>query len=90
MGVISEGGEGSPGVVKMGRQASNLQTHQHHWRPLMENEQLETLLVAQVLTLAKVMEAAGSTYKSDHYLSDAIREIRQQRVSILQRLAQTQ
>lgn len=56
----------------------------------MENEQLETLLVAQVLTLAKVMEAAGSTYKSDHYLSDAIREIRQQRVSILQRLAQTQ
>jgi hypothetical protein len=54
----------------------------------MEKELLETLLVTQVLTLAKVMEAAGSSYKSDHYLSDAIREIRQQRAAILQRLAQ--
>ncbi len=33
----------------------------------MENKELlETLLVAQVLTLAKTMEAAGNDYKSDH------------------------
>lgn len=56
----------------------------------MENKELlETLLVAQVLTLAKTMEAAGNAYKSDHYLSDAIREIRQQRAAVLQKLAQT-
>lgn len=56
----------------------------------MENKELlETLLVAQVLTLARTMEAAGSTHKSDHYLGDAVREIRLQRAAVLQKLAQT-
>lgn len=57
----------------------------------MENKDLlETLLVAQVLTLAKTLEAAGSMNKSDHYVGDAINEISRQRASILQRLAKTQ
>ena len=54
---------------------------------------LETLLVTQVLILAKTTEiqknAKGSS-STDHYLGDAIREIAQQRATILQRLAQTQ
>ncbi len=56
-------------------------------------ELLETLLVAQVLTLAKAIEAEkrekGSS-STDHFLGDAIKEIARQRASILQRLAQTQ
>lgn len=56
----------------------------------MENETTEmirTLLVAQVLTLAKFMEADGKTYKSDHYLGDAVKEISSQRADILRRLS---
>ncbi len=42
----------------------------------MENKDLlETLLVAQVLTLAKTMEAAGNMSKTDHYVGDALNEI---------------
>lgn len=59
----------------------------------MENKELlETLLVAQVLALAKTIEiqkAAKGASSTDHYVGDAISEIRQQRASILQRLAQT-
>ena len=75
----------------MEAQATNLHIHQFHRGHLMEDKQLfETLLVAQVLTLAKTMETAGSTFKSDHYVGDAIKEIQRQRAPILQRLAQTQ
>lgn len=56
----------------------------------MENKDLlETLLVAQVLTLAKTIESAKGGYKSDHFVGDAVKEISQQRASILQALAQT-
>lgn len=60
----------------------------------MEKELLETLLAAQVLSLAKAIEISKnmdghSHSSSDHFVGDAIREIRQQRSSILQRLAQT-
>lgn len=54
----------------------------------MEKELLETLVVAQVLTLARTLEAAGNMAKSDHYVGDAIREICDQRAAILQRLGQ--
>ena len=57
-----------------------------------QNELLKTLLVAQVLTLARTIEiqknAKGSS-STDHYLGDAISDISQQRASILQRLSQT-
>jgi hypothetical protein len=56
----------------------------------MENKELlETLLVAQVLTLAKTIENTKGGYKSDHFVGDAVKEIAQQRASILQALAQT-
>ena len=61
----------------------------------MENKELlETLLAAQVLTLAKTIEIrknmGGSSHSSsDHFVGDAIREIQRDRASILQRLAQT-
>lgn len=58
----------------------------------MENdvkEILSTLLVAQVLTLAKAMEADSNTNKSDHFIPDAIEAISQQRADILGRLAGT-
>ena len=59
----------------------------------MENKELlETLLAAQVLTLAKTIEiqkSANGSSSTDHYLGDAIREIYRSRAGILQRLAQT-
>lgn len=55
----------------------------------MENKELiETLLVAQVLTLAKTMEAASSTWKSDHFVGDAVKEIARQRDAVLRKLAE--
>lgn len=54
-----------------------------------ETELLQTLLAAQVLTLAHVMEAAGGMHKSDHYLGDAISAIARQRADILRRLAES-
>lgn len=54
-----------------------------------DKDLLETLLVAQVLTLAKTMEAASNTSKSDHFVGDALNEIARQRAAILQKLAQT-
>lgn len=77
----------------MATQARNLQTINFHGSILMEKELLETLLVAQVLTLAQVIETrknAEGRSSTDHYVGDAIREIRLQRGVILQRLAQTQ
>lgn len=57
----------------------------------MENKDLlETLLVAQVLTLAKAIEAKKGGYKSDHFVGDAVKEISQRRAEVLQLLAQTQ
>lgn len=58
----------------------------------MENESaelLQTLLVAQALTLASVMEAAGNSFKSDHYIGDAVKAITQQREVILRRFAES-
>lgn len=58
----------------------------------MENdvkELLKTLLVAQVLTLAKAMEADSKTSKSDHFIPDAIKAISQQRADILRKLSGT-
>ena len=55
-------------------------------------ETLQTLLVAQVLTLAQTIEAAkalkGST-SSDHYVPEAVRLVAAQRAQILARLAQS-
>ncbi|SDI52044.1 hypothetical protein [Propionivibrio dicarboxylicus] len=58
------------------------------------NELLRTLLVAQVLTLAKTIEISKNMGDSrhsstDHFVGDAIREIQRDRASILQRLSNT-
>ncbi len=56
-------------------------------------ELLETLLVAQVLTLARTIEIQKNEKgmsSTDHFVGDAINEIARQRGGILQRLAQTQ
>ena len=58
----------------------------------MENETTEllrTLLVAQVLTLAQAIETEKKSYKSDHYVGDAIKAISQQRAEILRKLSGT-
>lgn len=57
------------------------------------NHKLDTLLVAQVLTLAKAIEAekrAKGSSSTDNYIPDAIRLIQNQRDKILARLAQNQ
>lgn len=53
---------------------------------------IEDLLVAQVLTLAKAIEAekrARGSSSTDHYVPEAVALIRQQGASILARLAQS-
>ena len=53
----------------------------------MEKELLEPLLVAQVLTLAKTMEANSKTWKSD-FIPDAIKEIQEKRREVLRKLSE--
>jgi hypothetical protein len=59
----------------------------------MENntELLQTLLVAQILILAKTIEtekkAKGSS-STDHYVGEAIQQINRERANILRRLAE--
>lgn len=56
------------------------------------NTSIETLLVAQVLTLAKAIEAekrAKGSSSTDHYVPEAVQLIARERAQILQRLAQS-
>lgn len=57
----------------------------------MEKELLETLLVAQVLTLAQSIEAekrANGSSSTDHYVGEALNRISRERSQILRRLAE--